>query len=121
MLDFFLQVFFESPSFYFFTQIMLFKGFLHRVSCHHLECMWSVMNAVDSEAVVQGEARGSGGEQGELQPFAGRLRRAGLSHQTVRSQLLHEDVTTLLLQLQVARRRQGLLSHCQHLLMKKVN
>lgn len=80
--------------------------------------MWGVMDAVDPEAVVQGEAGGSGGEQSQLQAFAGGLWRAGLAHQAVRSQLLHENVTTLLLQLQVARRRQSLFAHCQHLLKK---
>lgn len=78
--------------------------------------MWGVVDAVDAKAVVQGEAGRAGGEQRQLQAFAGRLRRAGLAHQAVRSQLLHENVATLLLQLQVARRRQTLLSHRQHLL-----
>lgn len=85
----------------------------------HLECMWGVMDAVDTEAVVQGEAGRSGGKQSQLQAFAGRLWRAGLAHQAVCSQLLHENMTTLLLQLQVARRRQSLLSYCQHLLQKR--
>lgn len=65
--------------------------------------MWGVMDAVDSEAVVQGEAGCTRGEQRQLQPFAGRLWRAGLAHQAVCSQLLHENMTTFLLQLQVAR------------------
>lgn len=80
--------------------------------------MWGVVDAVDAKAVVQGEAGRAGGKQRQLQALAGRLRRAGLAHQAVRSQLLHENVATLLLQLQVARRRQTLLSHRQHLLEK---
>lgn len=66
--------------------------------------MRGVMDAIDSEAVVQGEAGGSGGEQRQLQAFAGGLWRAGLAHQAVSSQLLHENMTALLLQLQVAGR-----------------
>lgn len=98
------------------------RGKEERERCQHLhtspdlECMWGVVDAVDAKAVVQGEAGRAGGEQRQLQAFAGRLRRAGLAHQAVRSQLLHESVATLLLQLQVARRRQTLLSHRQHLL-----
>lgn len=80
--------------------------------------MWGVMDAVDAEAVVQGEAGCTGGKQRQLQAFAGRLWRARLAHQAVRSQLLHENMTTLLLQLQVARRRQSFLSYRQHLLKK---
>lgn len=80
--------------------------------------MWGVMDAVDTEAVIQGEAGRTGGKQCQLQPFAGRLWRAGLANQAVCSQLLHENMTTLLFQLQVAWRRQGLLSYCQHLLKK---
>lgn len=85
----------------------------------HLECMWSVMDAVDTEAVVQGQAGGSWSEQRQLHAFAGGLWRAGLAHQAVRSQLLHDNVTTLLFQLQVAGRRQSLLSYCKHLLKNK--
>lgn len=92
------------------------KRYQHLHTSSDLECMWGVMDAVDTKAVVQGEAGRTGGEQRQLQAFAGRLRRAGLAHQAVRSQLLHENVATLLLQLQVARRRQTLLSHRQHLL-----
>lgn len=77
------------------------------------------MDAVDPEAVVQGEAGRPGGEQRQLQALAGRLWGAGLAHQAVRPQLLHEDVAALLLQLQVARRRQRLLSDRQHLLEKR--
>lgn len=86
----------------------------------HLECVRGVVDAVDTKAVVQGEAGRAGGEQRQLQAFAGGLRRAGLAHQAVRSQLLHEHVAALLLQLQVARRRQRLLPHRQHLLGKKM-
>lgn len=64
--------------------------------------MWSVMDAVDPQAVVQGQAGSTGGKKSQLQAFAGRLRWAGLAHQTVRSQLLHQNVTALLLQLKVA-------------------
>lgn len=78
--------------------------------------MWGVMDAVDAEAVVEGQAWRTRGEQRQLQAFTGRLRRAGLAHQAVRPQLLHENMTALFLQLQVARGRQGLLSDCQHLL-----
>lgn len=85
----------------------------------HLEGMWGVMDTVDPEAIVQGEAGSAGGKQGQQQAFAGRLWGAGLAHQAVRSQLFHENVTTLLLQLQVARRRQSLFTHRQHLLTKK--
>lgn len=74
------------------------------------------MDAVDAEAVVEGQARRSRGEQRQLQPFTPRLRGTGLAHQAVCSQLLHENMTALLLQLQVARGRQGLLPHRQHLL-----
>lgn len=82
----------------------------------NLKCMRRVVDAVDAEAVVEGQAGHAWGEQRQLQAFAGRLRGAGLAHQTVRSQLLHQNMTALLLQLQVARGRQGLLSDCQHLL-----
>lgn len=68
----------------------------------YLECMGGVMDAVDAEAVVEGEAGGPGGKQGQLQALAGGLRRARLAHQAVRSQLLHENMATLLLELQVA-------------------
>lgn len=78
--------------------------------------MRGVVDAVDAEAVVEGQARRSRGEQRQLQAFAGGLGRAGLAHQPVRSQLLHENVTALFLQLQVARRRQALLPDCQRLL-----
>jgi len=78
--------------------------------------MWGVMDTVDAEAVVQGEARCSGGKQSQLQAFAGRLWRAGLAHEAVCSQLLHEDMTTFLFQLQVTWRRQSLLPYSQHLL-----
>lgn len=78
--------------------------------------MRRVVDAVDAEAVVEGQAGRAWGEQRQLQAFAGRLWGAGLAHQAVRSQLLHQNMTTLLLQLQVARGRQGLLSDCQHLL-----
>lgn len=78
--------------------------------------MRGVVDAVDAEAVVEGQARCTWGEERQLQAFARRLRRAGLAHQAVCSQLLHENMTALFLQLQVARGRQGLLSYCQHLL-----
>lgn len=78
--------------------------------------MWGVVDAVDAEAVVERQAWCTWGEQRQLQAFAGRLRRAGLAHQAVGSQLLHENMAALLLQLQVARGRQGLLSYRQHLL-----
>lgn len=87
----------------------------------NLECVWGVVDAVDTEAVIQGEAGRTGGKQCQLQPFAGRLWRAGLANQAVCSQLLHENMTTLLFQLKVAWRRQGLLSYCQHLLKKIKN
>lgn len=82
----------------------------------NLKCMWGVVDAVDAEAVVEGQAWCTWGEQRQLQAFTRRLRRAGLAHQAVCSQLLHENMTALFLQLQVARGRQGLLSYCQHLL-----
>ena len=68
----------------------------------HLECVGRVVDAVDPQRVVQGEAGGAGAEQGQLQPLAGGLGRAGLANQAVGSQLLHEHVAALLLQLQVA-------------------
>lgn len=77
------------------------------------------MDTVDTQTVVQGEARRSGGEQCQLQALAGGPRRAGLAHEAVRAQLLHEDMAALLLQLQVARRRQSLLPHRQHILRKQ--
>lgn len=83
-----------------------------------LKCMWGVVDAVDTEAVVQGEAGCTGGEQRQLQPFAGGMWRAGLAHQAVSSQLLHENMTAFLLQLQVARWRQSFLSYCQHILKR---
>lgn len=58
----------------------------------HLERMWGVMDTVDAEAEVQGEAGCSGGEQSQLQALAGGLRRAGLAHKAVRPQLLQEDM-----------------------------
>lgn len=78
--------------------------------------MWGVVDAVDAEAVVEGQAWCTWGEQRQLQAFTRRLWRAGLAHQVVCSQLLHENMTALFLQLQVARGRQGLLSYGQHLL-----
>lgn len=78
--------------------------------------MWGVVEAVDAEAVVEGQAWCTWGEQRQLQAFTGGLRRAGLAHQAVRSQLLHQNMAALFLQLQVARGRQGLLSYRQHLL-----
>lgn len=74
------------------------------MSERHLESVWRVVDAVDTQAVVQGEAWCAGSEQSQLQAFAGRPWRAGLTHQAVRSQLLHEDMAAFLLQLQVARR-----------------
>lgn len=82
----------------------------------NLECMWGVVDAVDAEAVVQGQTWRARGEQRQLQAFTRRLWGAGLAHQAVCSQLLHENMTALFLQLQVARGGQGLLSYCQHLL-----
>lgn len=84
----------------------------------NLECVRGVVDAVDAQAVVEGQAWRARGEQRQLQAFARRLRGAGLAHEAVCSQLLHENVTALLLQLQVARGGQGLLPYCQHLLKR---
>lgn len=46
----------------------------------NLECMWGVVDAVDAEAVVQGQTRRARGEQRQLQAFACRLWGAGLAH-----------------------------------------
>lgn len=54
--------------------------------------MWGVMDTVDAEAEVQGEAGSSGGKQSQLQALACGLWRAGLAHKAVRSQLLQKDV-----------------------------
>lgn len=78
--------------------------------------MWRVMDAVNAEAVVQGQAGRSGGEQSQLQTLTCGMWRARLANQSICPQLLHENMTTLLLELQIARRRQGLLTHRQHLL-----
>lgn len=82
----------------------------------NLKGMWGVVDAVDAEAVVEGQAWRAWGKQRQLQAFTGRLWGAGLAHQAVCSQLLHENMTALFLQLQVTWGRQGLLSYCQHLL-----
>lgn len=78
--------------------------------------MWGVVDAVDAEAVVEGQAWRAWGKQRQLQAFTRWLGGAGLAHQAVCSQLLHENMAALFLQLQVTRGRQGLLSYCQHLL-----
>lgn len=46
----------------------------------NLECMWGVVDAVDAEAVVEGQTWRAGGEQRQLQAFTRRLWGAGLAH-----------------------------------------
>lgn len=45
--------------------------------------MWGVMDTVDPETVVQGEAWCAGGEERQLQALTGRLWRARLAHKAV--------------------------------------
>lgn len=46
----------------------------------NLECMWGVVDAVDAEAVVEGQTWRARGEQRQLQAFTRRLWGAGLAH-----------------------------------------
>ena len=80
----------------------------------YLECIVGVMQAVDSDVVLEGGA-GHGGKQKQLEAL-GRGHAESLSHQGESAQLLREDIAGAGLQLAVVEVGGCLLAEVQHVL-----